>query len=125
MPILKSNSLYVRKDQAKSDRANKFIGKGCPHSSTESYRLSWGALANCGEYVSTDTVFISVNGMRAYAVPPQYAEIGLAIKARATLITDIPSDRSRSYNVGERKVTQFLENNDYVEVAPGTWKPVQ
>jgi hypothetical protein len=124
MPILKSSSPYVRKDQAKSDRANKFIGKGCQHSSTDAYRHAWGALANCGEYESTDIVFISVNGMRAYAVPPQYAEIELAIKAHATLITDIPSDRSRSYNIGEREVAQFLKNNDYVEVTPGTWRPV-
>jgi hypothetical protein len=43
--------------------------------------------------------------------------------AGATLITDTPTDRNRSYNIGEREVAEFLTKGGYEEVSPGTWKP--
>lgn len=120
---LKGSSPYLAKDQAKSDRANKFIGRGSPGSSTASYAESWGDRANTGEYAKNDTVFISVNGNRPGAITPPWAEIKKAMLGSATLITDKPVDRARPFNSGERAVAEFLNNNGYVETAPGTWTP--
>lgn len=119
--ILPRTSPYTAKDQAKSDRANKFIGRGAPGSSTAAYAKAWGDRANMGEYSPKDTVFISVNGNRPGALPPPWSEIKKAMSAGATLITDVPADRNRSFNSGERAVAAFLADNGYFEESPGTW----
>jgi hypothetical protein len=119
--VLPNTSPYTAKDQAKSDRANKFIGRGAPGSSTAAYAEAWGDRANTGVYDSDDVVFISVNGNRPGALSPPWAEIKKAMSAGATLITDTPADRARKFNTGERAVAEFLENNGYVEESPGTW----
>lgn len=119
--VLPKTSRYAAKDQAKSDRANKFIGRGAPGSSTAAYAEAWGDRANAGKYSPKDTVFISVNGNRPGALPPPWSEIKKAMSAGATLITDVPADRNRSFNSGERAVAAFLADNGYFEESPGVW----
>ncbi|MBS0227703.1 MAG: hypothetical protein JSS23_03295 [Proteobacteria bacterium] len=121
--ILSGKSPYLKKDQAKSDMANKFIGRGSDGSSTASYAKSWGANANVGSYDSSDRVFVSVNGSRPGALTPNFAEIKRATDAGATIIGDTPSDRAREYNSGERAVADFLRTQGYVEKSPGVWVP--
>lgn len=122
LPILSENrAAHVAKDQVKADKSNKFIGRGSDKSSTEAYRLAWGDRANTGSYTSSDVVMLSVEGARTGRIDPDFAEIKKAMDAGATLITDIPADRNTRYNVGERQVAKYLEENGYVESAPGTW----
>jgi hypothetical protein len=112
---------YTAKDQAKSDLANKFIGRGSSRSSTNRYREAWGEKANCGHYVATDRVFVSAEGNRAGALQPDFVELGKAADAKVTFITDKPADRNRPYNSGERKVADFLKTKNYSESQPGIW----
>ena len=114
---------YTTKDQLKADRATKFIGRGSVRSSTASYTRDFGVLANSGSYTKDDVVFISAEGNRGDRLSPDYAEIALAVKARATIITDVPSHRNRPYNIGERQVTNFLTQESYYETHGGTWVP--
>lgn len=122
MVKLIGSSPYLAKDQAKADRATKFIGRGSPRSSTNSYARCFGALANCGKYTADDVVFVSAEGMRNERVSPDPAELALAIIAGVTFITDTPYHRSRPFNIGERQVASFLSDNGYHEIAPGTWR---
>lgn len=114
---------YTAKDQRKADHATKFIGRGSARSSTASYARDFGTLANCGSYSEHDVVFISAEGNRGGRLSPDLNEIALAVKAKATVLTDVPSDRQRPYNVGEREVTSFLTNSGYYESHGGTWVP--
>ena len=117
-------SPFWRKDYKKALGASKFIGAGAPGSSTDAYRKAFGSAANTAAYHSTDIVFVSVNGDRPGRVLFNRAELGLACSAGATIRTDIPYDRSRKYNVGEREVAAYLESSGYVETKPGEWNPV-
>lgn len=117
-----NNPAYLAKDQAKSDKATKFIGEGVVGSSTDSYRKSWGKLANSGQYTNKDVVFVSVNGKRKGRVKPNFAEIDKAILAGATILTDKVSDRNREFNVGEREVAAYLSEK-YEELSDGVWTP--
>lgn len=119
--ILPNTSPYTAKDQAKSDKANKFIGRGAPGSSTAAYAKAWGDRANTGQYNENDKVFVSVNGNRPGALTPPWAEIKKAMLGSATLITDKPADRARPFNSGERLVAEFLDENGYFEEKPGEW----
>lgn len=115
---------YVAKDNAKSERATKFIGRGSAASSTASYAEQWGALANSGDYHSGDVVFVSAEGKRNGRIDPDAAEIGEAMKAGATILTDsMTTGRERDYNVGERQVAEILRKGGYVESKPGRWTP--
>jgi len=121
---LVSNNRFLAKDQEKADNANKFIGQGTAGSSTEDYRKSYGQKANCGNYDSGDVVFISTNGNRPGRIPFDKAEVALAIKAQAILITDKVHHRNRPYNIGEREVAKFLQEHGYMEVGGiGYWIP--
>jgi hypothetical protein len=84
---------------------------------------AWGDLANCMQYFETDVVFISAEGNRLERMNPYFTFIQVAMMAGATFITDIPADRNRPYNIGEREVAEFLTKGGYEEVSPGTWKP--
>jgi hypothetical protein len=119
---LVGDTQYVVKDQAKADKANKFIGRGSNASSTAKYAASFGELANTGNYTPKDVVFISAEGNRSGRVAPDFDEIGRAIDAGATFITDVKADRERPYNLGEREVAEYLGNREYKEVQPGVWK---
>ena len=113
---------YTKKDQAKSDQATKFIGRGSDRSSTAKYAKAWGDRANTGQYTADDVVFISAEGNRGGRVAPDFAEIGSAVNAGATVITDSKANRERDFNVGEREVAKFLTDSGYREVSPGRWQ---
>jgi len=122
--VLPRTSPYTAKDQAKSDKATKFIGRGSAASSTAAYAKAWGARANSGAYEATDTVFVSVEGARTGRVALDATELQKALDAGATIITDDAANRGRSYNLGERGVATYLKAHGYEESAPGEWKPV-
>jgi len=106
---------YTAKDQRKANLATKFIGRGAPGSSTAQYARDFGHLANCGQYVETDVVFISTNGNRPNRITPDWDEIWKAVRAHCTIVIDAPHDRMRQYNIGEREVAAALHNSNYTE----------
>ena len=112
---------FTAKDQKKADRATKMIGRGSAKSSTAAYAKAFGPRANSGIYSPEDVVFVSAEGGRPGRMDPDFTEIGKAIAARATIITDTQADRARSYNKGERQVAEFLTEKGYQETSPGTW----
>lgn len=114
-------SPYTAKDQAKSDQATCFIGQGSPRSSTATYARAWGERANKGAYSPDDIVFVSAEGNRSGRMDPPFDELLLAMEAGATLITDPPHHRARTYNIGERLVAAYLRQYGYVETSPGRW----
>ncbi len=120
---LSGKTPFTPKDQAKADRATKFIGRGSERSSTALYAKDFGALANTGSYTTADTVFVSAEGVRAGRLDPDFKEIDKAIAARATIITDNATSRDRDHNIGERQVAAHLLRSGYVERAPGEWGP--
>ena len=123
MQLPKTSNPYWVKDQAKAAFANKFIGVGAPGSSTAVYAAGLPReVVNCGEYVPTDVVFVSVNGARRNRVLFDRDEVMLAVQAGAKIITDSASDRYRDYNIGERELAEFLGENDYEEIV-GHWTP--
>ena len=121
--ILPKTSPYTSKDQIKSDKANKFIGRGSEHSSTEAYRNAWGDRANMGEYFLTDRVFVSVEGNRAGRIGADLVELKKAVEAGVTFITDNAENRNRAYNIGEQGLAKYLEKHGYEEMKPGEWSP--
>jgi hypothetical protein len=121
--ILPVTGPYTAKDQAKSDKATKFIGRGSARSSTHAYAKAWGDRANSGVYGSADRVFVSVEGARSGRLALDTAEIERAARARATFITDTPYHRARPYNIGEREAALCIESWGYTESAPGVWTP--
>ena len=123
MVQLPKTSPYTAKDQAKSDKATCFIGRGSPRSSTTAYAKAWGDKANKGAYTSDDVVFVSAEGNRGGRMQPDLVELGKAMDAGATLIADTSYHRARPYNVGEREVAHFLEAHGYQETTPGIWSP--
>lgn len=112
---------FSEKDQRKADLANKFIGRGSANSSTNAYRIAYGAAANTGSYTAADVVFISAEGNRSNRLNPDFEEIGKAALASVIFITDDLANRSRSYNIGERQVADFLTKVGYSEVHLGIW----
>lgn len=111
---------YQQKDMAKAEIANKFIGIGAVGSSTEYYAENLPQeLVNCGGYVSTDVVFISMNGNRRNRVSIKHPildrEIQAAIDAGAAIVADNEFHRNRNFNVGERELAYRLLDCDYVE----------
>lgn len=115
---------FTEKDQLKSNRATRFIGHGSARSSTHQYMKDWGHLANCGDYIDQDIVFVSVEGARPGRKSLNVEEVLRAVKAKVVFITDIPKHRERPYNVGEREIADLLKNIGYYEI-PGTgeWHP--
>lgn len=113
------------KDQAKSDRATKFIGFGAKGSSTDAYRKAWGNRANSGQYTNQDTVFVSVNGKRAGRVSIHDStfknELQKAVDAGAKIIADTKAHRERSFNIGEQELASWLQSVGYQELTDGQW----
>ena len=115
---------YAAKDAAKAAISTKYIGRGSDRSSTNAYRIAIGkARANTGNYSADDVVWISAEGARGGRIEPDHAEIALACAARATFITDDAANRERSYNLGERQVSEQLHRAGYRELMPGRWTP--
>lgn len=113
---------FTEKDDAKAQRASKYIGRGSERSSTRAYEKAIGETrSNCGSYGPSDVVWISAEGNRRGRIAPDFAEIGKACAASAKIITDTPEHRARSYNVGEREVASFIQAQGYVEVEAGLW----
>lgn len=117
---------FTAKDQAKSAKANKFIGRGSPASSTAKYAAAWGENANTGSYTKDDVVFVSAEGDRQGRVTPDFKELQKALNADATVITDDKANRERGYNVGERELAEYLKSHSYEETKPGSgvWTPL-
>lgn len=120
--ILPKTSPFTAKDQAKSDKATKFIGRGSAKSSTAAYAKAWGDRANSGKYTAEDVVFVSAEGDRAGRKGIDTAELQKAIDASATIITDDTANRNRNYNVGEREVADYLNAHGYIEEDYGVWE---
>ena len=125
MVTLPSTSPYSAKDQRKSDRATKFIGRGSSRSSSAAYAKAWGALANCDNYTASDRVFVSVEGNRGGRIGLDVDEVLKAISARSVFIADDKFNRERPYNIGERELSVLLEKNGYSEAKSGEWHPTQ
>lgn len=122
--VLPVTSRYTGKDQAKSDKATKFIGRGSSRSSTAAYAKAWGDKANTSAtwgYTEDDVVFVNAEGARSGRLPPDFTELQHAINAGCTFITDTPYHRARPYNLGEREVAQYLTLHGYKEHQPGVW----
>lgn len=119
--ILPITGPYTAKDQRKANAANKFIGRGSARSSTNAYAAAYGVNANCGAYTDKDVVFISAEGARTGRIDPDFDEIKRACDANARFITDDIANRLRSYNVGERQVAAFLNQQGYRESRPCIW----
>ena len=125
MPKLTTRNSFGFKDQLIADISNKFIGRGSAASSTNQYAKDYKDLANTGDYLSTDVVFISAEGNRTGRLLPDVTEIVRACEAGATLVTDNPSNRNRQYNVGERFVAELLIRQgceESVHSNYSTWK---
>lgn len=118
---LHGTSPYLAKDQAKANKATKFIGRGSESSSTAQYAKDFGKKANTGLYTDKDKVFVSAEGNRPGRIDPDFDEIGKAVSAGATIITDNETNRNRAFNIGERQVADFLTKNGYAESKPGEW----
>lgn len=116
---LSGKSPYLAKDQAKADKANKFIGFGAKGSSTDQYAKDFGKNANvAGKYSPSDKIFVSINGSRPGRLGYNWeydAHLNDATNAGATIIIDDAANRARSYNVGERELESALTALGYVE----------
>ena len=114
----------LAKDQAKSDRANKFIGFGAEGTSTAEYQSAWGEKANTGVYSDKDTVFVSVNGGKGKEFTAKSAtanEVNKAVEAGATIVADTSEARNRSHNkTGEGRLAKYLAHKGYEEVNSGS-----
>jgi len=109
---------YLIKDIKKFAICNKLISRGAINSS--SYKYSRGEILNIplenintAEYCSSDIVGVSVNGARKNRVSFDRDLLLLALKAKASIVTDNKYHRNRSFNVGEREVAKFLLENGY------------
>jgi hypothetical protein len=114
---------YGAKDQLKADIAQSFIGIGVQGSSTDSYRMTYGLMANKLNYAKDEYVFVSINGNRAGCVKIDAIKIYLdaAIQAKVRFVTDDPSNRSRAYNSGERDLANYLQNAGYIETVSANY----
>ena len=119
-----STNPYFSKDLEKARVANKFIGRGSLASSTHKYMTAAKELANCGVYSKEDIIFVSAEGNRRGRVEVDFLELGKAVQANASFVTDNSYNRERSYNIGERGVAQFLEKHNYKDNGKGFWTPV-
>lgn len=120
---------HLTKDNYKSLNANKFIGDGGYKSSamsaTLAYKQIWeksGKPTNSDSYLSSDVVFVSVNGKFDNRVPLNYDLIDKAIEAGANFLTDstyrrIPHGKNEknTYNIGEVELANYLISKGYVE----------
>ena len=60
-------------------------------------------MANCGVYNEDEDMVLSVlKVIITGRIDPDFNEIGLAVKAKVTILTDNPYNRNRSYNMGEK-----------------------
>lgn len=120
-----------QKDKLKAESCNKFIGYGVFGSSTARYAIAAEHLGNCGQYDSTDRVFVSINGTRRGAIhigyPALMVELNLAAEANVVFVADRPGTgsgcRDSLHNRdGEGKLARWLMSIGYREAyADGVW----
>lgn len=98
----------AKKDQAKADISNKYIGFGKEGTSTLRYKdnaIEQDIPANINEYDSSDIVYVSVNGGENFIQENFDKTLELTIKAlenKATIVCDNYNQRNNSYNsIGE------------------------
>lgn len=123
---LSTTGPYTVKDQLKANLATKFIGRGSMASSTAQYARDFGALANCGKYVPSDVVFVSVEGNRRGRSTLDKLEVDKAIKVGAWFVADNRYNRERQYNIGERELSDYLTQAGYTVsdfTTHSLWKP--
>ena len=124
MSKVQSTNPHFSKDLQKTTHATKFIGQGSIASSTHKYMLASGELANTGSYTQDDVVFVSAEGARRGRMDIDLDELGKAILAGSTFVTDDFYNRERPYNMGERQVAHFLTQNGYKDNGKGIWKKI-
>jgi len=119
--------------------ATQYIGDGGGNnSSTERYKKLYEKyeLANTGNYISDDIIWVSSNGKRGNRFNPVvngelqgvYENIDKAIKVGATIVMDTAAhiERTKNYNIGEVALAEYLQNNGYHrDDSTGIWKPVK
>ena len=115
---LSGDGPFVAKDQKKADLANKFIGRAA-RAPRQRGMPDFGPLANTG-VLPAGTPSSSVLKGRSGASEADFAEIRRAMDAGATLITDSPADRGRTYNYGNDRSRSSCKNG-YRESSPGRW----
>ena len=127
-----SNSFYNKKDAEKFSKCNKLISRGSNGSSSDKYMKEGFDnipldMINVREYSKSDFVGISVNGNRGNRLKFDEELVLLAIKAGARIVKDNTYNASRQFNIGERELSKFLEDNGYemyVDHDKGSaWRP--
>ena len=127
MKLPKTGNWYWKKDAKKAAVANKFIGIGGSGSSTAKYAAGLPSeVVNCMEYTDTDIVFVSINGARGnrVGIEAYIPYLKAAMEAGATIITDDGDNRNRPYNIGERELAKYLDENEYRENGLGVWRKI-
>lgn len=112
---VKTTNPYFTKDLEKASKANKFIGQGSLASSTNKYAIAAGDLANVGQYVKDDVIFVSVEGNRKNRMALDQDEILKAIEVGASFVSDNKYNRNRPYNIGERELEELLLSHGYTD----------
>jgi len=121
-----TNKPIGEKDVKKAEKADYFIGIGCKGSSTESYQKQTPKeLCNKTSYDKAGKVFVSINGKRRnrIGIKKILDLLQHAKNAGCSFIADKEYDRQRDYNIGERELVCWFEENDYFEVGKGEWYP--
>jgi uncharacterized protein YehS (DUF1456 family) len=129
---------HLPKEQFKTKQATQYIGEGATNSSTDNYKKLYAeyGLANTGNYNSLDLIYVSSNGNRGGRVNPvqngvlqaAYKNIDKAIAAGARFIMDTAAhiEKTKSYNIGEIALAEYLTSKGYVrEDKTGIWSPTQ
>jgi hypothetical protein len=125
---------WLPKEQVKSRMATQYIGDGAPDSSTARYKKlyeSYG-IANTGKYAANDIVWVSSNGKRMNRVNPiengvlqgVYKNINKAIAAEAAIVMDTHAhiEATKSYNIGEVALAEYMNANGYSRDKQGVWR---
>lgn len=129
-----SKTYYQEKDAIKFSVCNKLISRGTYGSSSDKYSKEGFKnipleKINIKEYLPTDIVGISVNGKRKNRIEFDKELLLLAINAKASIVKDNDYASSRDFNIGERNVSKFLEENNYHMVINdkfrSVWKPIK
>lgn len=124
--ILKASDRTHRfEDADRFKDITKFIAKGQHY--TSSYAAALAPITNTGEYVSSDIVGIaaapvqggvSSHGRHVFDLE----EVMLAVRARATIITEDQRNRRKALNYGAREIAAFLKAMGYIERGTsGVW----
>lgn len=116
---LTPKTAYAKKDQAKADQANAYIGYGVEGSSTAQYAKDFKGKKPVNEEIEPngDTrAFVSVNGggkASKEVINKTVKKAEEVLEAGGTVIMDNDEHKSRSYNTGERAVQDTLEKHGY------------